>query len=536
MDQVARRVGDRDLGFQCDVRQIFAHCLSVEERRNKHEAGFRPVRRILFLLYWRPPSRGRETLQRSLGDSLGVVLYELLTGRMPYDISRLTLQSAARIICEQEAGRPSELDRRLRGDLETILLKALQKDRAKRYASAEALAEDLRRHQRGESISARPPTRWMRISRWARMHPIASVTLVSLLIAGVIVGGTGASIVYLRSRPDAVVLYRGAVRVLNSDVELFDEARLIAVSGDVLQRWGGAEDSIAGAYLIDRSASLGGGRLAVIGYTSRETGGLSGKLCAYDVASATNAPIWVRDVQTPELLPELRNVRHREGEYYFARSVLAADVFGDPEHPGTEIVCVFVQTYSQRLIRIYDVAGKLLYQNWHEGASDYPYFMRSAGLLIFRGDDAYYNWDRSGRPVLDVPNPTVIFALRPTANDINTHGYLQAADAGPFAPIWTRCLYQGATPVDPAALKYFRLLAPEDQRDPGRFVGVSFGITADKLMTLILDEFGNEVPVARIVGDAYRIALNSGEDVADPNSFHLGPIPDWARDAEQSRP
>ncbi|MFQ5501516.1 MAG: serine/threonine-protein kinase, partial [Phycisphaerae bacterium] len=68
--------------------------------------------------------------------SLGVVLYKLLCGRLPYDIDHATIQSAARTICETPPARPSTIDRRRRGDIETIALKAMEKDRSKRYQSA----------------------------------------------------------------------------------------------------------------------------------------------------------------------------------------------------------------------------------------------------------------------------------------------------------------------------------------------------------------------------------------------------------------
>ena len=74
-------------------------------------------------------ARGRpdEIDTRSDVYALGVILYELLAGRMPYDISRAPLPLAARIICEQPPARPASISRTLRGDLETIVLKAIEK-------------------------------------------------------------------------------------------------------------------------------------------------------------------------------------------------------------------------------------------------------------------------------------------------------------------------------------------------------------------------------------------------------------------------
>ena len=99
--------------------------------------------------------------------SLGVVLYELLTGERPYRLTSRTPEEASRAVLEQEPRRPSTVggpgvDRpplercRLRGDLDTIVLKALAKDPARRYASVADFAGDLRRHLAGLPVLARP--------------------------------------------------------------------------------------------------------------------------------------------------------------------------------------------------------------------------------------------------------------------------------------------------------------------------------------------------------------------------------------------
>src|SRR5204862_3641820 len=90
--------------------------------------------------------------------ALGVMLYQLLTGALPYDVSTASLHEAVRRICEDPPSRPSLRVPELRGDLETILLKALEKDPDRRYASAAALADDVRRFLANEVILARPPS------------------------------------------------------------------------------------------------------------------------------------------------------------------------------------------------------------------------------------------------------------------------------------------------------------------------------------------------------------------------------------------
>jgi serine/threonine protein kinase/Flp pilus assembly protein TadD len=89
--------------------------------------------------------------------SLGVILYELLTGKPPHDASSFTPETVV-AICEEEPIRPSRVDSSVQGDLETIVLKALAKDPRRRYESAGALEEDLRRFMENEPILARRPS------------------------------------------------------------------------------------------------------------------------------------------------------------------------------------------------------------------------------------------------------------------------------------------------------------------------------------------------------------------------------------------
>ncbi len=122
--------------------------------------------------------------------ALGVVLYELLTGRPPYDLSRAPLHEAARLIREQPPARPSTIVRALRGDLETIALKALEKDRRRRYGSAAALAEDARRYLRSEPIMARPQSMAYQVRMFARRNRAVFNGAIALLIVLLLGAGT----------------------------------------------------------------------------------------------------------------------------------------------------------------------------------------------------------------------------------------------------------------------------------------------------------------------------------------------------------
>lgn len=122
--------------------------------------------------------------------ALGVVLYELLTGLLPYAVDRASLPAAARTICEAPPRRPASVMPSLRGDLETIMLKALEKEPDRRYSTVSALADDLRRFLAGEPIAARPATLGYQLGRLIARHraafsavAAAAAILVTLTIA-----------------------------------------------------------------------------------------------------------------------------------------------------------------------------------------------------------------------------------------------------------------------------------------------------------------------------------------------------------------
>ncbi|HVU16653.1 MAG TPA: serine/threonine-protein kinase [Candidatus Didemnitutus sp.] len=178
--------------------------------------------------------------------SLGVLLYELLTGRPPFDPKSLVqagLDEVRRIIREVEPARPStrldtledpdrtkvarqrgtapaQLSVLLRGDLDWIVMKALEKNRARRYDTATGFALDIQRHLQNEPVSARPPTFGYRVGRMLRRHRVAVTTIAAValaLIAGTVVSTVQAIRATRAERQAALERARAAQQQANAE-------------------------------------------------------------------------------------------------------------------------------------------------------------------------------------------------------------------------------------------------------------------------------------------------------------------------------
>jgi hypothetical protein len=126
--------------------------------------------------------------------ALGVILYELMRGELPYDVSHTTIVEAANIVRDQTPPRLGQADPSLKGDIETIVLKALEKDRDRRYQSAFGLSSDIRRYLQVEPISARPPSISYQLQVFARRHKplMAAAATIIITLAGATVVSTTA--------------------------------------------------------------------------------------------------------------------------------------------------------------------------------------------------------------------------------------------------------------------------------------------------------------------------------------------------------
>jgi serine/threonine protein kinase/Flp pilus assembly protein TadD len=208
--------------------------------------------------------------------ALGVLLYELLTGATPLDRRRLAaagLAEAMRIVKEEEPARPStrvsgpmvsltglaaqrrvepgRLRKLIRGDLDRIVMKCLEKDRTRRYETADALARDVERHLADEPIDARAPSRRYRLRKFTRRNrgPLAATALVMLaLVAGTAVAGWQA----IRAT-NARRLADGRAEQIRGDLLRLQAANVLVERGRehrLQRRWDDAEADLSEAVAL----------------------------------------------------------------------------------------------------------------------------------------------------------------------------------------------------------------------------------------------------------------------------------------------
>jgi tetratricopeptide (TPR) repeat protein len=154
--------------------------------------------------------------------ALGVILYQMLCGRLPYSFEGKLLPDVLRTICEEEPAPLSSHGSHLRGDVETVVSKALAKEKERRYPSAAELAADLRRFLRDEPIRARPPSTWYQLRKFAARNRalVGGVVAVMVTLVAGLVGVSTQLARALRAERDAEGARGRTVDLLAQTTEL----------------------------------------------------------------------------------------------------------------------------------------------------------------------------------------------------------------------------------------------------------------------------------------------------------------------------
>jgi len=165
--------------------------------------------------------------------ALGGILFECLSGQPPFK-GKSVLETLEQVRTKQPE-LPSRLQRRIPHDLKTICLKCLRKEPENRYASAEALAEDLRRWRTGEPIAARPVGRTERTFKWMRRNPVVTALLMLVVLA--LAGGTvGTYLKYIDARDQKAIVAQKAVDLEDANGKLDEALKQQSQLVDDLQR------------------------------------------------------------------------------------------------------------------------------------------------------------------------------------------------------------------------------------------------------------------------------------------------------------
>ncbi len=455
--------------------------------------------------------------------SLGVVLYELLTGALPYKVEGKSACAVAVAIKEAEPYRPPLRMRGLRGDLETIVLKALEKRCERRYQSVGDLVRDLRHWLAREPIEACPPTMWVRWVRWVMRHPTTATVGICLMLAGAIIGGALVSVWYLRSRPAYFCVEPDGSAVW-----------LASHGGSPLIRWQFASPgrNVVLAHICETTPAVRE-RLAVVAFSNRPLDPAVEPLSVYRVDRDYRTAYW-KGTFSPENLPAVPSSGDAplSSEAMAVHCATGADVFDDP---GDELIVVHQhggRTHSA--IRVYRVDdGAVLYQIWVDASIHDVYWLSRPRLLVCAGVSGTHTW--LDRGVRAIGHPAVVFAIRPVRSFCEPSYLAQEQSewntVNPsLAPVWYRCILPNHSVV-PWQLDLAQDVWTDDHftlsmlflNDMSKFWQGFTGSATAPEFHWILDASGNTVgsPVAGELYQFYEASWPSN----DPCS--LPPIREW---------
>jgi tetratricopeptide (TPR) repeat protein/tRNA A-37 threonylcarbamoyl transferase component Bud32 len=296
--------------------------------------------------------------------SLGVVLYELVAGVLPFDPQTLRehgIDGARKVICEKEPQTPStklsqtsieevnnsaqrrrtnqkQLQRKLQGDLDWITLKAMEKDRTRRYASAGELAVDVQRHLNNETVTAGRPSVVYKARKYVRRHRAIVIGLAAVLV--VLIIGTIVSLIFAfkaeRIGDEATII----AKFLQEDVfGAMNAAERGGRKMDIKEALDSASEEVSRKF---------GDYPLVEASIQKTLGGLYAKATHFEEGEShlkRSQEIFTRelgreDIKTVEVLDHLGRLywgwwRYRDAEQYLSEAFAARNRLLGPEHPDT---------------------------------------------------------------------------------------------------------------------------------------------------------------------------------------------------------
>lgn len=343
--------------------------------------------------------------------SLGVVLFELVCDRLPYDIQGKSLASATLTIREREPDDPVRFAPRLSRELRAVLLKSLSKDRELRYASAAELEADIRRWLRGEPVEARPPSRWRRLTGWIGRHPVV-VTAISCLL-----------VILISALSMVVTSEYLAVQPVGLDLDPSYKRASLRSRAGVLKSWDAGEGEIGFGAFVERPPEFGGGAVVALAYSSTTPLSIpfASEFCLFD-ASKPDIPYW-SSAECP-LVPPDEGPSQTNGRYRVVVCV-SADVF--ESSPGIEFIVLHRNIlHDATAIRIYDCQGGLHFEVWHFGGLHDVHWVPSSRVVVATGVNSERRWDELGHPMTESAAlyPAIALALEPSDDHLASRAFL----------------------------------------------------------------------------------------------------------------
>jgi eukaryotic-like serine/threonine-protein kinase len=334
--------------------------------------------------------------------SLGIVLYESLTGRRPYDPKDSTRRELEQAILEQDPAKPSDQlmtigdsesgksARRMRGDLDTVVLKALRKDPKQRYATAQAFADDLKRYLAYEPIAAKPDAGWYQAMRFLRRNRVAMMagTAVFLSLAAGIVAVSFQAAHIEQRRAEADIAKKEALAAL-TDAEASADLLM-----SVLTNSSGATTTMA---------LLGSARTLIE------------KL--YATSPATRARLQI----------DISNMLIPRGEYETATLVLENAVAAARQAGSEDLVAIAQCKLAENNARRGQMAESLRLLNTVISQLELSNSARSEGLTACLISRAIFNSERGADAALvDADATTALGRLQSRSGTLSTRTYLMS--------------------------------------------------------------------------------------------------------------